>query len=180
LQQQMSTARCLVLILAAIVYWQITEIDRVLRTWDPHEEELDPDLLLSVILSGLQDGQRYYFAVTAYNTAGFESGFSNEVSTIASATVLPPPPLPPPVPDFSATPTSGAKPLLVAFTDASTGSITTWAWDFGDGETSTEQNPSHTYQQRGSYTVSLSVTGPGSTNTLIQPNYVTVTNSGPQ
>src|SRR6266536_3491744 len=48
LQQQMSTARCLVLILAAIVYWQITEIDRVLRTWDLHEEELDPDLLAHI------------------------------------------------------------------------------------------------------------------------------------
>jgi len=68
----------------------------------------------------------------------------------------------------------------LAFTYASTGSITTWAWDFGDGKTSTEQNPSHTYQQRGSYTVSLSVTGPGGTNTLIQPSYITVTNSGPQ
>jgi PKD repeat protein len=118
--------------------------------------------------------QRYYFAVTAYNMAGFESGLSNEVSTIPSATA------PALVPDFRATPASGAKPLLVAFTDASTGSITTWAWDFGDGKTSAEQKPSHTYKQRGSYTVSLSVTGPGGTDTLIQPNYVTVTNSGPQ
>lgn len=48
LQQQMSTASCLVLILAAIVYWQITEIDRVLRTWDPHEEGLDLALLAHI------------------------------------------------------------------------------------------------------------------------------------
>jgi hypothetical protein len=48
LQQQMSTARCLVLTLAAIVYWQITEIDRVLRTWNPHEEDLDPSLLTHI------------------------------------------------------------------------------------------------------------------------------------
>jgi hypothetical protein len=48
LQQQVSTAGCLVLILAAIVYWQITEIDRVLRTWNPHEEDLDPSLLTHI------------------------------------------------------------------------------------------------------------------------------------
>jgi TnpA family transposase len=48
LQQQMSTASCLVLILAAMVYWQITEIDRVLRSWDPHKEGLDPALLAHI------------------------------------------------------------------------------------------------------------------------------------
>lgn len=47
-QQQMSTASCLVLILAAIVYWQITEIDRVLHTRDPREENLDPALLTHI------------------------------------------------------------------------------------------------------------------------------------
>jgi hypothetical protein len=44
----MSMASCLVLILAAIVYWQITEIDRVLRTWNPHEEDLEMKVLTSV------------------------------------------------------------------------------------------------------------------------------------
>ena len=44
-QQQMSRASCLVLILAAIIYWQIREIDTVLRHWDPIEEGIDPALL---------------------------------------------------------------------------------------------------------------------------------------
>ena len=44
-QQQMSRASCLVLILAAIIYWQIREIDTVLRHWDPLEEGVDPSLL---------------------------------------------------------------------------------------------------------------------------------------
>jgi hypothetical protein len=44
-QQQMSRASCLVLILAAIIYWQIREIDTVLRHWDPVEEGIDPALL---------------------------------------------------------------------------------------------------------------------------------------
>jgi Tn3 transposase DDE domain len=45
LQQQMSRASCLVLILAAIIYWQILQIDGVLRHWDPTEDGIDPALL---------------------------------------------------------------------------------------------------------------------------------------
>jgi PKD repeat protein len=64
--------------------------------------------------------------------------------------------------NFTGTPTSGAATLTVAFTDSSTGSPTTWAWDFGDGGTSTSQNPSHDYTAAGTYTVTLSVTNGGS------------------
>ena len=49
---------------------------------------------------------------------------------------------------------------LVAFQDRSTGSITSWAWDFGDGTTSTEQHPQHAYAKPGNYVVVLDVTGP--------------------
>ena len=66
-----------------------------------------------------------------------------------------------PMADFSATPTSGNAPLAVQFTDASdpgSESITDWAWDFGDGNTSTEMSPTHTYSAAGTYTVSLTVT----------------------
>lgn len=48
LQQQMSRASCLVLILAAIIYWQIVQIDEVLRFWDPQSEGIDPRLLAHV------------------------------------------------------------------------------------------------------------------------------------
>ncbi len=62
--------------------------------------------------------------------------------------------------DFSANVTSGSSPLTVQFTDLSTvPSPTAWAWEFGDGTTSTLQNPSHTYNDDGLYTVRLSVTG---------------------
>ena len=72
-----------------------------------------------------------------------------------------PGPPPAPVANFSGSPTSGTEPLTVNFTDLSTGSITSWAWTFGDGGTSTAQNPSHTYTSAGTYTVALTVTGPG-------------------
>jgi PGF-pre-PGF domain-containing protein len=61
-----------------------------------------------------------------------------------------------PVAEFSASPTSGNAPLKVAFTDSSTGA-TSWAWDFGDGGSSTERNPTHTYSSAGNYNVNLTV-----------------------
>jgi len=49
---------------------------------------------------------------------------------------------------------------LVAFRDESTGSITSWTWDFGDGTTSTEKHPLHTYAKSGRYIVTLNIEGP--------------------
>ncbi len=78
-----------------------------------------------------------------------------------------------PVADFSATPTSGVGPLDVAFTDASTGTPATWAWTFGDGATSTLQNPTHTYNP-GTYDVSLTVTNALGTDAVTKSGYITV------
>ncbi len=66
---------------------------------------------------------------------------------------------------FTAAPTSGIIPVAVQFTDESVGTITGWAWDFGDDGTSTVQNPSHTYATAGTYTVSLTVTAAEGTDT---------------
>ena len=78
------------------------------------------------------------------------------------------------VADFSGNPTSGCAPLTVTFTDQSSGEINTWAWDFGDGGTSNEQNPVYIYQNAGTYTVSLTVTGPEGSDTETKANYITV------
>jgi PKD repeat protein/peptidoglycan/xylan/chitin deacetylase (PgdA/CDA1 family) len=80
----------------------------------------------------------------------------------------------PPVSGFSGTPTTGTIPLTVTFTDGSTGVISGYTWDFGDTATSTEKNPSHQYTKAGTYTVNLTVTGPGGTNTSTNSNYITV------
>ena len=74
---------------------------------------------------------------------------------------------------FTGTPTSGSIPLTVNFTDASAGTITSRLWSFGDGTTSTETNPSHTYTSTGSYTVSLTVTGDNGSNQVTSINYIT-------
>src|SRR5688572_21201909 len=59
---------------------------------------------------------------------------------------------------FTATPTSGCAPLLVNFTDQSTGGATGWRWDLGNGTISSQQNPSTTYLTPGLYTVKLIIT----------------------
>jgi PKD repeat protein len=83
-----------------------------------------------------------------------------------------------PVANFSATPTSGVAPLVVNFTDTSAGSITSRSWNFGDGSTSTAVNPSHTYSVAGTYTVKLTVTGSGGSNTKTNSNFINVSTSG--
>jgi gliding motility-associated-like protein len=66
---------------------------------------------------------------------------------------------PKPAPAFGAT--TSCYPAATAFTDSSSvssGAIASWSWDFGDGDTSTAQNPSHAYTTAGTYTVVLRVT----------------------
>lgn len=64
---------------------------------------------------------------------------------------------------FSASPTTGNAPLNVAFIDTSTGSPTSWNWNFGDGATSNQQNPEHTYSSMGNYIVNLTVSNENET-----------------
>jgi PKD repeat protein len=75
---------------------------------------------------------------------------------------------------FTANTTSGCAPLNVSFTDQSTGPITSWSWNFGDGNTSTAQNPSHSYNAAGSYTVSLTVTSATCNDVETKTSYITV------
>jgi PKD repeat protein len=84
-----------------------------------------------------------------------------------------------PIANFTATPTSGTAPLTVQFTDNSTGSPTSWNWSFGDGTFSDTQNPSHIFHTAGIYTVTLTATNAGGSNTVTKTRYVTVTGSNP-
>ncbi|MFN0037419.1 MAG: PKD domain-containing protein, partial [Saprospiraceae bacterium] len=82
----------------------------------------------------------------------------------------------PPVAAFSANTTSGCAPLAVQFTSTSTGSPTTFNWQFAGGTpaTSTDPNPSVAYSTPGTYTVTLSVGNAAGANTATQTNLINV------
>lgn len=124
----------------------------------------------SYTVPNLTDGQTYYFSVTAFDSTGKESARSNEASVTVSSTATAP------VPTFTGTPTTGVAPLSVAFAGSTTGgTATSYAWNFGDGTTSTLQNPVHIYSAAGNYNVALTAAGSGGSNTVVRSNYVYVT-----
>jgi len=70
----------------------------------------------------------------------------------------------PPVASFTYSPSSPTTDNVIQFTDNSTdedGMVVEWSWDFGDGETSSDQNPTHQYENAGTYTVTLTVRNNG-------------------
>jgi PKD repeat protein len=79
--------------------------------------------------------------------------------------------------DFEASPTQGLVPLTVVFTNTTqpTTTITSYLWDFGDGVTSTLENPAHTYTTTGYYNVSLTAFEEGVPNTVTKSSYVNTT-----
>ena len=83
-----------------------------------------------------------------------------------------------PVAAFTGTPLTGTAALDVTFTDSSTGtSITNRRWDFGDGNISnyaSATNPSHRYTSAGTYSVNLTVTNAGGSNSQLRSNYISV------
>ncbi|MBN1889657.1 MAG: DUF4091 domain-containing protein [Thermoflexales bacterium] len=81
-----------------------------------------------------------------------------------------------PTANFTADPTSGVAPLTVYFRDASTNGPSGWEWDFDDDGSvdSTEQNPSHTYNQARVYSVRLRVSNAGGSDELRKEDLITV------
>ncbi len=81
-----------------------------------------------------------------------------------------------PVAHFKAVPLNGSAPLTVQFTDTSAnGPMNEWFWSFGDSQFSSDQNPSHTYNTPGQYSVTLHVTNDDGSDELVQHNLITVT-----
>lgn len=143
------------------------------RNYSTH---LDVGSKFSASVPNLAAGSTYYFAVTAYNSAG-ESGYSNEVSAAIPVAVAPP------VAMFTPGPVTGTAPLNTTFTSTSTGSISTYAWNFGDGGSASTANANHIYSTAGTYSVTLTVSGAGgtasATKTINVSAPIAVTKSNP-
>ncbi|PIE87938.1 MAG: hypothetical protein CSA04_04475 [Bacteroidetes bacterium] len=88
------------------------------------------------------------------------------------------PEIDPPVAGFSATPLHGDAPLEVHFTNESQYDPESWSWNFGDGATSLEANPVHTYTDAGEYTVTLTVVKGEDSDSETKTHYITVTEGG--
>jgi gliding motility-associated-like protein len=110
----------------------------------------------------------YTVKLTATNASGSNTIIKTQYITVNAN----------PVAAFTSTAPSGCYPLPVTFTDNSTpgsGTVNSWLWDFGDGYTSTDQNPSHTYSAAGTYNVTEIVTNSnGCTNTISKTGYINV------
>ena len=109
----------------------------------------------------------YTVTLTVTNSAGSNTTSLTNYITVSQVTVAP-------TAIFKATVTSGYEPLTVQFVDASLNSPNTWVWSFGDGGTSTLQNPTHTYTTPGTYSVTLTATNSAGSNTVSQTGYITV------
>ncbi|WAK00551.1 PKD domain-containing protein [Methylobacter sp. YRD-M1] len=122
---------------------------------------------------GLQEGQKYFFAVKAYDSARItESNYANEVSKIVPITAAL-------TADFTASTTSGAPGLVVNFTPVSSGTVISWKWDFPGSISPSVTNRTAevvtaTYPNPGKYSVSLTLIGPNESVTKTKRNLVTV------
>jgi endo-1,3-1,4-beta-glycanase ExoK len=109
----------------------------------------------------------YTVSLTARNGVG-----SNTVTKSKYITATAPPVKL--ISSFTAKKVSGTHPLIVIFTDKSTGSPKSWKWSFGDGNISTVQSPSHKYTKKGTYTVSLTVKNADGSSSITKSRYITV------
>lgn len=106
----------------------------------------------------------YTVTLTATNQVGPATATKSALITV----------VPPTVANFSRSPTSGTVPFTVQFTDTSTGSPTSWAWDFDEDNIvdSTAQNPTFQYAASGTFNVTLTASGPGGSDSFTFTNCV--------
>ena len=98
------------------------------------------------------------------NIDGFQS--TNELVTINFQPYL--------SANFTVNQTTGLPQQPLDFTDQSDGNISSWLWNFGDGNTSILKNPTHSYTTPGNYSVSLTVSGLGNSSTEMKTNYINI------
>ncbi|WOX55907.1 PKD domain-containing protein [Methanoculleus palmolei] len=116
-----------------------------------------------------QTAGTYTVGLTATNAFGNDTETKTDYVTVINTT--------PPTADFTANATILSAGEAVAFTDTSANSPTAWSWDFGDNDTSAEQNPVHAYLTAGTYTVALTAMNAFGNDTEVKIGYITVINT---
>ena len=128
----------------------------------PRETHTTPDIYNDTIVWGIDGNYNGYSGVN-------DNGIY--MSNLSATNTLPP------VAAFTANVTSGTVPLVVRFTDFSTGGVpNSWYWDIGDGTNSKHAtNATHTFTKPGVYNVTLTVANEAGNSTVTKTNYITVT-----
>ncbi|MCD6467171.1 MAG: PKD domain-containing protein, partial [Methanomicrobia archaeon] len=131
----------------------------------------------------LQEGDTVFVKITT--KSGYVMTKSLNLAPKVTTTLSPPPTTPPPNnppnADFDYDPPNPYTNDVIQFTDLSIdpdGTIVSWLWDFGDSQTSTDQNPTHSYPENNTYTVSLTVEDDDGATDTVQKD-VTVLNQNP-
>jgi PKD repeat protein/photosystem II stability/assembly factor-like uncharacterized protein len=138
-----------------------TSENATLYDWDFGDEEISTEQnpVHTYAVPGI-----YTVKLTASNPDNEDVEIKTDYITVTLAEV---------VASFTANPLEGEYPLEVTFTNASE-NATEYQWDFGDGTTSTDENPVHTYTDPDNYTVSLSASNSSNSDTETKSNYIVV------
>jgi len=127
-------------------YWLISHVGIYIGNGQFIDTSFDTKTVTTESISGVyQEGLPYY---ARWDPGGSDDTDNDEIPDDNDVN--------PPVAAFSMSTTSEQAPLNVVFTDKST-DATSWSWSFGDGSTSAEKNPKHTYSEAGNYNVVLTV-----------------------
>lgn len=153
----------------AASHWQIREVDG--DHGNVFDNQGDRSLTSIAVPRGNLDYEdEYYWRVRYQDSHGLWSDWSLETSFTTQSKP------PAPTASFSAEPRTGGSPLTVQFTCQSTGEITGWKWVFqteGGSASSTDKNPAANLPE-GTWTVTLTVTGPGGSDTMVKEDYIVV------
>jgi len=128
----------------------------------------------------------YNVTLTAYNEIDGISTIERAGYITVNAVPTPTPtPAPTPIPapeitDFTATPTSSTAPANIAFSSITTGLITQYYWNFGDGTASTEPNPTHVYISTGHFDVTLTLSNSGGSDSMTKASYIYIKDNSDQ
>jgi len=130
--------------------------------WDTNEVQVANQIIKEEIVSSNSSGEIILTIENLHDDIALKIAKSDGVST--------------PLADFIANVTSGPAPLSVSFTDQSSGNPSSWMWDFDNDGTvdSTQQNPLFEYTQRGTYSVSLTVSNGTDESTELKTDFISV------